>query len=188
MERENVLEIEITKINEMYSCWYVKKVNKIKLKAMPLTEIGTEEKNKLCFGCGYKTNFNKEYRGDEKSHLSYYDYQINLEVDFLEYYEKSIPKFIENKYVGDLKRVIDLVNDLYGIPKRWRAEIGKKHFSILSTGGVGSFSEYYDKFDNDRYDLGNYFETKEQAQKVIDSKEWQEFWAKVRTGEIGGDE
>ena len=51
-----------------------------------------------------------------------------------------------------------------------------------------SFSEYYDKFDNDRYDLGNYFETKEQAQKVIDSKEWQEFWEKVRNGEIGGDE
>ena len=44
MEKEKVLEIEITKINEMYSCWYVKKVNKIKLKAMPLTEIGTEEK------------------------------------------------------------------------------------------------------------------------------------------------
>ena len=97
MEKEKVLEIEITKINEMYSCWYVKKVNKIKLKAMPLTEIGTDEKNKLCFGCGYKTNFNKEYIGDEKSHLLYYDYQINLEVDFLEYYEKSIPKFIENK-------------------------------------------------------------------------------------------
>ena len=91
----------------------------------------------------------------------------------------------------DLKKILEIVNKInekYGIPKRWRAEIGKKHFSILSTGGVGSFSEYYDKFDNDRYDLGNYFETKEQAQKVIDSKEWQEFWAKVRAGEIGGDE
>ena len=27
--------------------------------------------------------------------------------------------------------------------------------------------------------------TKEEAQKVIDSKEWQDFWAKVRAGEIG---
>ena len=34
MEKENVLEIEIIKINKMYSCWYVKKVNKIKLKAI----------------------------------------------------------------------------------------------------------------------------------------------------------
>lgn len=90
----------------------------------------------------------------------------------------------------DLKKILEIVNKInekYGIPKRWRAERGEKHFSILSTGGVGSFSEYYDKFDNDRYDLGNYFKTKEQAQKVVDSKEWQEFWAKVRAGEIGND-
>ena len=185
MEKEKVLEIEITKINEMYSCWYIKKVNRIKLKAMPLTEIGTDEKNKLCFGCGYETNFNKEYIGDEKSHLSYYDYQINLKVDFLEYYEKSIPKFIENKYVGDLKRVIDLVNDLYGIPKRWRAK-GYGYFTIM---GDGTLTEYIDNNvleDENRYNLGNYFKTEEEAQKVIDSKEWQNFWAKVRAGEIGG--
>ena len=150
MEKEKVLEIEITKINEMYSCWYVKKVNKIKLKAMPLTEIGTDEKNKLCFGCGYKTNFNKEYIGDEKSHLSYYDYQINLEVDFLEYYEKSIPKFIENKYVGDLKRVIDLVNDLYGIPKRWRAEEGEYYYYIsLDLGIIKTKSYSNDDFEDE---------------------------------------
>lgn len=185
MERENVLEIEITKINEMYSCWYVKKVNKIKLKAMPLTEIGTDEKNKLCFGCGYKTNFNKEYIGNEKSHLSYYDYQINLEVDFLEFYEKSIPKFIENEYVEDLKQVIDLVNDLYGIQKRWRAEQKKGYFYIYSNGLVDETMESYKTMDNQRYELGNYFRTEEEAQKIIDSKEWQEFWEKVRIGEIG---
>ena len=88
----------------------------------------------------------------------------------------------------NIKNMVEAINEKYGIPKRWRAEIGKKHFSILSTGGVGSFSEYYDKFDNDRYDLGNYFKTKEQAQKVVGSQEWQNFWAKVRAGEIGGDE
>ena len=185
MEKEKVLEIEITKINEMYSCWYVKKVNKIKLKAMPLTEIGTDEKNKLCFGCGYKTNFNKEYIGDEKSHLSYYDYQINLEVDFLEYYEKSIPKFIENKYVEDLKQVIDLVNDLYGIQKRWRAEQKKGYFYIHSNGLVDETMESYKTMDNQRYELGNYFRTEKEAQKIIDSKEWQEFWERVKAGEIG---
>ena len=30
------------------------------------------------------------------------------------------------------------------------------------------------------------FNTKEEAQKVIDSKEWKDFWEKVRAGEIGG--
>jgi len=184
MEKEKVLEIEITKINEMYSCWYVKKVNKIKLKAMPLTEIGTEEKNKLCFGCGYKTNFNKEYIGDEKSHLSYYDYQINLEVDFLEYYEKSIPKFIENKYVGDLKRVIDLVNDLYGIPKRWRAEENKNYYYICNYEFIETNNEGGDDTDNFLFELGNYFKTEEEAEKV--KIELDKFWEKVRNGEIGG--
>ena len=185
MEKENVLEIEITKINEMYSCWYVKKVNRIKLKAMPLTEIGTEEKNKLCFGCGYKTNFNKEYIGDEKSHLSYYDYQINLEVDFLEYYEKSIPKFIENKYVGDLKRVIDLVNEKYGIPKRWRAEKKGIYFYIADKGCISDTWEDFDSVDNKRHKLCNYFKTEEEAEKV--KVELDKFWAKVRAGEIGGE-
>ena len=101
--------------------------------------------------------------------------------------DRTIYCYTQEK-IKEIKEFIDFINEKYGIPKRWRAEIGKKHFSILSTGGVGSFSEYYDKFDNDRYDLGNYFKTKEQAQKVVDSKEWQEFWAKIRTGEIGGDE
>ena len=87
----------------------------------------------------------------------------------------------------NIKNMVEAINEKYGIPKRWRAKRGEKHFSILFTGEVMSFSEYYDKFDNDRYDLGNYFKTKEQAQKVIDSKEWQDFWAKVRAGEIGGE-
>lgn len=198
MEKEKVLEIEITKINEMYSCWYVKKVNKIKLKAMPLTEIGTEEKNKLCFGCGYKTNFNKEYIGDEKSHLSYYDYQINLEVDFLEYYEKSIPKFIENKYVGDLKGVIDLVNDLYGIPKRWKPKLEESFFIVERVRTEVSFKwvvtdlVYKNNHWIDFYAInsGNCFKTYEEAEKVVLKLEELEknFWAKVRAGEIGGDE
>jgi len=186
MEKEKVLEIEIIKINEMYSCWYVKKVNRIKLKAMPLTEIGTEEKNKLCFGCGYKTNFNKEYIGDEKSHLSYYDYQINLEVDFLEYYEKSIPKFIENEYVGDLKRVIDLVNDLYGIPERWRGKRSDKYFTIFGDNEIAETTDNYFPEDQRRYEWGNYFKTKEEAEKV--KAELDKFWAKVRAGDIGGNE
>jgi len=46
--------------------------------------------------------------------------------------------------------------------------------------------ESYKTMDNQRYELGNYFRTEEEAQKIIDSKEWQEFWEKVRNGEIGG--
>ena len=184
MEKEKVLEVEITKINEMYSCWHVKKVNKIKLKAMPLTEIAHEDKKKYCFGYGYRNEFKKEYIG-YNHHSCVSDYQIDLEIDNLESYDK--PYLIENKLVQDLQFLIDVVNEKYGIPKRWRAEKGKTYFSI-DDGEILNCYDYYDKKDDEIFELGNYFKTQEEAQKVIDSKEWQEFWAKVRAGEIGGDE
>lgn len=158
MEKEKVLEIEITKINDDWSAITVKKIKK---------DFGNNDLFEWI-------NIGGNYLYDRKI--------------FINRIYPHIPFLIRNEIIEHLEDVVNAVNEKYGIPKRWRAEIGKKHFSILSTGGVGSFSEYYDKFDNDRYDLGNYFETKEQAQKVIDSKEWQEFWEKVRNGEIGGDE
>lgn len=157
MEKEKVLEIEITKINDDWSAITVKKIKK-----------------------DFENNDFFEWLTIGGNYL--YDGKI-----FVNRCYSNIPFLIRNEIIEHLEEIVNKINKKYGIPKRWRAERGEKHFSILSTGGVGSFSEYYDKFDNDRYDLGNYFETKEQAQKVIDSKEWQEFWAKVRVGEIGND-
>ena len=81
---------------------------------------------------------------------------------------------------------INCINEKYGIPKRWRAEQNKGYFYVYSNGFVDETMERYNSMDNQRYELGNYFQTEEEAQKVIDSKEWQDFWAKVRAGEIGG--
>lgn len=158
MEKENVLEIEITKINNDWSAITIKKIKK-----------------------DFGNNYLFEWINIGGNYL--YDGKI-----FINRIYPYIPFLIRNEIIEKLEDVVNAVNQKYGIPKRWRAERGKKHFSILSTGGVGSFSEYYDEFDNDRYDLGNYFKTKEQAQKVVGSKEWQDLWAKVRAGEIGGDE
>ena len=47
MEKENVLEIEIIKATDKYSYWVIRKVNKIKLKKMPLTEIAHEDKKNI---------------------------------------------------------------------------------------------------------------------------------------------
>lgn len=183
MEKEKVLEIEITKINEMYSYWYVKKVNKIKLKAMPLTEIAHEDKKKYCFGYGYRNEFKKEYIG-YNHHSCVSNYQIDLEIDNLESYDK--PYLIENKLVPDLQFLIDVVNEKYGIPKRWRAQAVNLFYYITSDGEIESDYEVFSDENTDMYNLGNYFQTKEEAEKVIDSKEWKNFWAKVRAGEIGG--
>ena len=71
--------------------------------------------------------------------------------------------------------------------KRWRAEEGEIYYSIAGVDVIKIDSENLVELDNRRYELGNYFQKKEEAQKIIDSKEWQDFWAKVRAGEIGND-
>lgn len=179
MEKEKVLEIEITKINDEWSAWYIKNINQKILKK------GLRDKFYI------NDNFYHFDIDEQETEFEYWAKDGWSEEEttlYLNYQEKSMSTYlIKEKEIEDLKTIVSAINEKYGIPKRWRAERGEKHFSILSTGGVGSFSEYYDKFDNDRYDLGNYFKTKEQAQKVVGSQEWQNFWAKVRAGEIGND-
>lgn len=87
----------------------------------------------------------------------------------------------------DIQDFVNYINEKYGIPKRWRAEKGKTYFAIYD-GEILSCYDYYDKKDNEIFELGNYFKTEEEARKILNSKEWQDFWAKVREGEIGGDE
>lgn len=76
---------------------------------------------------------------------------------------------------------INCINEKYGIPKRWRAEENNSYYTIFGE-NIEKKSLADDKF----YNLGNYFKTKEEAQKV--KEELDKFWAKVRAGEIGGDE
>lgn len=87
----------------------------------------------------------------------------------------------------DIQDFVNYINKKYGIPKRWRAEKYKEYFYIGETGLVRVDKDIFSYGDDMLYNLGNYFKTKEEAQKVIDSKEWQEFWSKVRAGEIGDD-
>ena len=87
----------------------------------------------------------------------------------------------------DIQDFVNYINKKYGIPKRWRAEKYKEYFYIGETGLVRVDKDIFSYGDDMLYNLGNYFKTKEEAEKVIDSKEWQDFWAKVRAGEIGND-
>ena len=88
----------------------------------------------------------------------------------------------------EIEKFIGYVNQNYGIPKRWRAKQGEIYFFINSNCEIGTTKNYindWDKFDDINYELGNYFETKEEAQKV--KEELDKFWAKVRAGETGGE-
>ena len=188
MERENVLEIEIIKVNDKFSSWYIKKINERKLKHINPNELDRLGNDILCFGCGEiypQTKFNKERIDRTGLYGEYYEYQINLEIKYKNNYDE--PYFIKNEYVEDLKNIVNSVNEKYGIPKKWRAKQKKGYYYIHSSGLLDENMECYNNIDNNRYNLGNYFQTKEEAQKVIDSKEWQEFWERVRNGEIGAD-
>ncbi len=83
--------------------------------------------------------------------------------------------------INKIKEFVDYVNEEYGIPKRWRAEENDCYYTIFGE-NIEKKSLADDKF----YNLGNYFKTKEEAQKV--KEELDKFWAKVRAGEIRGDE
>lgn len=186
MEKEKVLEIEITKINDKFSSWYIKKINERKLKHIDPNELDRLYGNILCFGCGEiytKTKFDKERIDRVGLHGEYYEYQINLEIKYKNNYDE--PYFIKNEYVEDLKSIVNLVNERYGIQKRWRAEEGENYYTISGVDAIKIDTENLVELDNRRYETGNYFQKKEEAQKIIDNKEWQDFWEKVRIGEIG---
>lgn len=176
MEKENILEIEITKINNEYSLAIVKKMNRKVI----------EEKKKYKFGYANSSNLetNSELHKDPnfRSYISdtilCSDLYLNSENDCFT---------IKNNIVESLELFLQEFNEKYGVPKRWRAEKDKEYFFVTGTSEITTDEEYYNEADNARYELGNYFKTEEDAQKIIDSKEWQEFWAKVRAGEIGGE-
>lgn len=156
MEKEKVLEIEITKINDDWSAITVKKIKK-----------------------DFENNDLFEWLTIGGNYL--YDGKI-----FVNRCYPSIPFLIRNEIIEHLEEIVNKINKKYGIPKRWRAKEGEKYFLVSMNGLIEFKIEVDDACCKLRYDLGNYFKTKEEAQKVIDSKEWKEFWAKVRAGEIGG--
>lgn len=83
--------------------------------------------------------------------------------------------------INKIKEFVDYVNEEYGILKRWRAKENDCYYTIFGE-NIEKKSLADDKF----YNLGNYFKTKKEAEKV--RVELDKFWAKVRAGEIGGDE
>ena len=99
--------------------------------------------------------------------------------------DNDINCYCEEK-IKQIKEFVDYVNEKYGIPKRWRAEKDDYYYTIFGENIIVNSKEEKSLTDNKLYILGNYFKTKEEAEKV--KVELDKFWAKVRAGEIGGDE
>ena len=183
MEKEKVLEIESQEVFGDIA---------VRIKYVNIEKF---EKNE-----SKKGNCHTQYKDDElnfeiikfKDGINRERYKLNLEsvsVDeecFVDITNLKISVY-SKKVFEEIKKMIDLINEKYGIPKRWRAEKGGVYLYIKSTGEVTVADENRSVEDIYRYELGNYFEFEKQAVKVKNSKEWKEFWAKVRAGEIGGE-
>ena len=163
MEKEKVLEIEIKKINDKYSVFYPTKLNIKELEKVGYTVTEFDVLDEV-IKPAINFYFNKEN-----------DFTILLNDTSL-----NVPFIIENIYIEELKRTVDGYNEKYGIPKRWRAEVDDYYYTIFGE-NIEKKSLADDKF----YNLGNYFKTKEEAQKV--KEELDKFWERVRAGEIGND-
>ena len=169
MEKEKVLEIEIKKINDKYSVFYPTKLNIKELEKVGYTVTEFDVLDEV-IKPAINFYFNKEN-----------DFTILLNDTSL-----NVPFIIENIYIEELKRTVDGYNEKYGIPKRWRGERSDKYFSIFGDSEISKVTDNYFPEDQRRYEWGNYFKTKEEAEKV--KEELDKFWAKVRAREIGGNE
>ena len=172
MEKENVLEIEITKINDTYSLAKVTKMNRKVI----------EEKKKYYFGYANSSNLEtnsilyeapsfKTYISDT---IHCFDLHLNSENDCFT---------IKNILVESLETFLQEFNEKYGISKRWRGKRSDKYFTIFGDNEISETTDNYFPEDQKRYELGNYFKTEEEAEKV--KIELEKFWERVRAGEIG---
>ena len=175
MEKEKVLEIEITKINDNWSCWFVKNMNKKILKKDFIKQFYRDDKN---------FHINVDEQKTEFEYWSQDGWSPEEPILYLDYCEvNTTPYLIKKENVQDLKTIVDLVNEEYGIPKKWRAGKNKTYYLINYYGCVCGVTEENIERDNVFFEQGNYFQTKEEAEKV--KVELDKFWEKVRNGEIG---
>lgn len=166
MEKEKVLEIEYQEVFDKVAV-RIKYQNFEVLKRGKFYDEETEVES--CFAPEYCKNDNKLYiQGEEK----------NKDSKMLLVDKEDLEKILE---------IVNKINEKYGIPKRWRAEKGGIYW-FIDTDFSGKVRDLWDQRSTDenvRYNLGNYFKTQEEAEKV--KEELNKFWAKVRAGEIGGE-
>lgn len=87
---------------------------------------------------------------------------------------------VDESQLQDIFEKVNKVNEKYGIVERWRASCGNWYYAIFSNGEVCSITEKGSTVDNDRYEIGNYFKSVEEAKRVMDSIQWKQFWNDVK--------
>lgn len=165
MEKEKVLEIEAQEV-------FDKVAIRIKYQNFEVLKRGEFEDREIGV-----VSFNNP------CYLSYPYNQLHLKGKFK--IDDDFIFTVTKEEFENIKNMVEAINEKYGIPKRWRADDGEIYYYIDSYQRILDKTDLRHSYDDMRYEMGNYFKTEEEAQKIIDSKEWQDFWEKVRNGEIG---
>ena len=156
MEKETVLEIEFQPVFDKWA-WRITKQNEEILKRNNFKdkELNIASSHSPCFEESFLF-----VKGISRS----YDGIINICTSE----EKTL---IEEK--------VRAINEKYGIPKRWRANFGGEYCFIDDNFSIkwDRDEEYF--VDNRKYENGNYFETKTEAEEYAEylkkkSLEWHE--------------
>ena len=167
MEKEKVLEIKITKIDDNYSYCKIMYQNKNILK---IENFNTSFSGSLIF---YVKNGSPNF-------CTGYDSHSGCEFGILTIKGKNdIPFIIKNKEIKHLDELVNLINEKYGIKKRWRAGLEEEYYVMYLDFSVIKDEDYYTETDTARYDFGNYFKTENEALEYAEymkkcSLEWHE--------------
>ena len=167
MEKEKVLEIEITKIDDNYSCCKIIHQNKNILKT---ENFNTSFSGSLIF---YVKNGSPNFCTGYDSHSGYEFGTLTIKG------KNNIPFIIKNKEIKHLDELVNLINEKYGIAKRWRADKDRRYYFIDDEFSIRCSIEENLDLDNIRYRIGNYFRTEKETEKYIEymkkkSLEWHE--------------
>lgn len=163
MEKENVLEIEFKEVWDNKWAWKITKNN------LDFKNTGGEIVSEgIKIICSYKES------------LYLFDNWL-VEWEILDNWS-----LVNSNQKTEIEKFVKYINSTYGIPYRWRAKENEEYFTIKDDGHINRYVDIYCTDDDYKYNLGNYFRTYKEAEEVLKSKEWQEFWEKVRAGEIGG--
>ena len=143
--KESVLEIKIEKIDNDYSVFKIVKFNDFILKK----NIKIIKKDITFLVSDDETEF-------------YYNLISDKPVLNINYKEKNETLyFIQNEHIEYINKMIMEVNKKYGI--RWRGERSDCYYAVSGRGKVVKLLEEHEYSDESYYEIGNYFQTGEEA-------------------------
>ncbi len=151
MEIENVLEVEFIPIWDNNFVWKITKQNEDILKIGDFKDI----------------NLNV-YSSSNYDYIKDTDTLYIKGEDTNYYYNCGIYKFCTLREKELIEDKIKKINEKYGIVKRWRADRDRRYYFIDDEFTVQCSIEENLSLDSNRYEIGNYFRTLEQAEEYIE--------------------